>query len=525
MKMKKQQLTKILSLAFAASFALSGFASCGKESGGKEDKAPALKACTVRLALPSNTDAKDWEFVQEEINYQLEEDGKPYKVSLEFIDEGDYQKNILLFATDGYDLGWFHLDHLASAVQANALRDATPYLQAYGKNLLENTPDYAWDCAKIDGKTYTIPRSMPVSDHSYFGAARKDWLKEYGMDDNISTLSELDTYFAKTYAKFEALEDSTGYYVHDASNHFDFLYREYCPSYYFPLEEWAVKPVYVDLNPENGKYEVKNFFESDAFRDICQKSNSYFRMNYVSKDTLSGSENYFNAGLLGATWSTLFKTSERIDDFKEKTALVDMDADIAEIYLNPEEDRYIVKGFENSMGLLTGGKNPSEAVDFLNWVRSSQENHDLVCYGVEGRNYELTEDGKLDFDNIDSDLRFAVNMPYWCFNDIRYSRWSKHLSDDYIAERKTWDSTENVIVSDLVGFAPDLRETALATAYKNVNAAAAESVTNLIDGRYALNEQVEGKTRLAKLLADVETAGMKTLIAELQKQLDAFLGQ
>lgn len=524
---------KSLALAGAAIMSCALVAGCSGRPTGEVpvDASDDLKECVVRLALPTNTDPYDWEYVQDEINYQLDADGKPYTVSLEFLDETDYSKNILLFATDGYDLAWFHSDDLPGAVQAGALRDAGPYLEKHGQVLLENTPQYAWDCATVDGKIYTIPRSMPVSDNHYFGAARKDWMEEFGVDTDgdgtISSLTELNNYFLQTYIKFEQMDDSTGYYVHDASNHYDFLYREFCPSYYFPLIEWATKPVYIDLDAENGKYEVKNFFESEAFVDICEQTNYYYNQNYISQDALSGSENYFNAGLLGSTWSTLFKTSERIDHFKESIAMVAPNADIAEIYLNPNDTRYIVQGFENSLGLLVGGQNPNEAVDFLNWVRSSQENHDLVCYGVKNRNYTLTEDGRLDFSTIDPEMRFATYMPYWCFNDARFNRYSKYLSDDYVENLQNWDKTVDeggvVVVSDLVGFAPNMSNTELATAYKNVNAAAGESVTNLIDGRYALNETVNGVTRYNKLLADVENAGMQTLIDELQKQLDAFL--
>lgn len=515
-------MKKKICIGLTAVMALCMLAGCnGNNPNEKIDVAP-LKECTVRLALPANSVPKDVEFVQEEVNLALKEAGKPYEVSFEFLDETDYNKNILLYATDGYDLAWFTLDNLQSAVQANALRDVTPYLDTYGKNLKDNTPSYAWDSATVDGKIYTIPRNMPVSDNSYFGAARKDWVEEFDMN-GIDSLGELDTYFANTYAKFSAMgEEGTGRYVYSADNHYDFLYREYCPTYYFPLIEWACKPVYIDLDPENGKYEVKNFYASEAFQQICQKANAYYKAGYVSPEGLAGSENYFYAGMLGITWSTLFKTSERIDDFKAQTNKLAPDAEIYDIYLNPDDDRYIVEGFENSLGLLSGGKNPNEAVDFLNWVRSSQANHDLVCFGVEGRNYKLTADGRLDFDDIDNDMRYAALMPYWCFNDIRYMRFSKSMSEESIERLKTWDSKDNVIVSDLVGFVPDLRATSTSTAYKNVSASS-EVVTNLIDGRYALTDSVGSQTRYAKLLQDVNNAGMQTLIDALQEQVDAYL--
>jgi len=522
-----KRLIKILSLVISSVFLFSFFGCKKKTPNGDNLK---LKEGTVKILFYLTGEPKDYRFVLNEINSKLEEDGKPYNVEFIYKDEGDYTTQIGLLANDGYDLAFVHYDHFSDFMNSGVLLDAKPYLEKYGQELLSSTPNYAWKAATKDGGIYTIPRNMPISDTSVISAARKDWLDEFDMS-GITTLAELDSYFANVNNKFEQeyidKEFSSERKVYDADDHFSFLLREYCPSFYFPISDYAVKPLYIDLDEdakENGKYVVKNYFESDEFLSFINKTRSYYNQGYILPNQVNNSENYFINSYVGICWSSLFKTTERIDKFLESNKDTNPDAEIYDLYLYPNETSYIVEGYENSMGLLAGSEMPAEAVDFLNWVRSSQENHDLVCYGIKGRNYNLTDDGKLDFAGIDSSLRYADKNPYWSFNDIRYTRYSKSLSNEYISKLKNWDNRENVVVSPLAGFALDTSSVVVKTSLANVKASAS-ACTDLVDGRVDPMEVVGGKTRIQKLRDDVKAGGIDTLIAEVQKQVDAFLGQ
>lgn len=527
-----KKLVKLIALCCVLCISASMFA-CGKKDDSGSDTSPGAKLSEgiVDIIFSLTGEPDDYEFVQEEINNSLHDDGKPYSVKFHFIDESNYTTQLALKAGEGYDLAFIHYKYFSSCMQSGVLKDATPYLNAFGSELLNNTPSYAWKAVESGGKYYAIPRNMPVSDNDRVVAARKDWLESFGMTD-IKTEQDLDKYFAGVYSMYEkevreGIREKNSSYVYCADNHYTFLLREYCPSFYFPIMDYAFMPVYIDLDPEakeDGKYVVKNYFESDEFLDLITKTRSYYNQGYISENDISGSENYFNYGLLGMCWSTLFKTTERIENFKSATKNASPDAFIYDIYLNPDDDRYIVQGYENAMALLDGSKMPNEAVDFLNWIRSSQKNYDLVCYGIENRNYKLTADGKLDFTGIPNGLRYADKMPYWAFNDIRYQRYSKLLSDEYIDHLKNWDTADNIVVSPLAGFSPDFSSVTISSALANVQAASS-AMTQLVDGRVDPREVVGGKTRIQAIRDTVKTAGIDTLIAELQKQVDKFLGQ
>ena len=107
---------KSLALAGAAIMSCALVAGCSGRPTGEVpvDASDDLKECVVRLALPTNTDPYDWEYVQDEINYQLDADGKPYTVSLEFLDETDYSKNILTIICRSYPNGCIPACEIAS---------------------------------------------------------------------------------------------------------------------------------------------------------------------------------------------------------------------------------------------------------------------------------------------------------------------------------------------------------------------------------------------------------------------------
>lgn len=495
--------------------------SCNKSNNNKIDVAP-LREVEVKILLPGDDNPPGYDDVIKAINDKLKEDGKPYTVKFYFLSETEYHQMLPLRINDKYDAAWIHIDNLSYYISQGVLRNVKPYLEKYGEVLLEHTPDYAWKQVTVNGKIYAIPRNAPVSDSRTTLAVRKDWMDEFGMAE-INTIEDLERYFAEVYKKVS--ESPTQFdYVYTADNHYEFLYREYAPSFFFPLVNYAARPIYIDVaNKENGKYVVKNFYQSEEFIALIEKTRTYYTpLNYVPDTTPSNTAQLFYGGMLGAVWNTILKTSERIDEFKAYQP----NGDIYDVYLNKEAPRYITVGTDNMIGLLSKGENPNETVDFFNWVRTSQENHDLVCYGIEGINYNLTENGRLDFTNIRKDKRYSDKMPYWSFNDFRFVRWSKNLSQEYIDSRLTWDTSPNVVVTDLVGFMVDLSDTRAATLYANIKATESAPATHLIDGRWDYLEILDnGKTRYEQFIEDLEKAGIDEFIQIVQKQLDDFLGQ
>jgi len=526
---------KLVATIIAVMLIMASFAGCNPSGGGggevdERDNVAPLRATEVRMLLRTadGQPPADMQRVTNEINHRLRLDGRPYTVRFFFFDETEYLSRLALSINERYDLAFMHISDFAGAMQTNLLRDVRPFLEKYGQNLLDSVPQHAWNSVAVRGEDrdryFLIPRNMPVSDAESFTAIRRDWMDDFGMD-RVETLAQFEQYMMHAHNR---LAGTTGAFVTAADNHWNILYRHYAPSYFFPFVNWAFRPLAIDVDPdnlENGRFVVRNFFRTHAFEDIIARSRHYYNLGYTSPHSMPGTEALFTADQIAMVWNTLLKTNERIDSFRatQLNALGNARADIYDVYLNPDDPRFIVNGVDNAMGLLAMSENPNEAIDFLAWVRYSQENHDLVNYGILGVNYNLTEDGRLDMTGITDSLNFSARMPFWAFNDIRFARWSKNVSEEYIESRKNWDTADNVVVSALNGFRLDLSDTAVSVPLAQVSAAAFDTVTQLIDGRWDASETVGGMTRLQRLLNDMDDAGMNALVVAVQAQVDAFM--
>ena len=115
-----------------------------------------------------------------------------------------------------------------------------------------------------------------------------------------------------------------------------------------------------------------------------------------------------------------------------------------------------------------------------------------------------------------------MNAPYWAYNDVSYQRYSEHIDDEWIEETVNWEKNdaqgnpENYNVSPLVGF--NIYPT---SAYK----IAFEKVSNKMGMMAQLLQGREDPSSIAKMIADTDANGMNDLIAEVQRQIDAFLAK
>ncbi len=477
---------------------------------------------TVKFLVPG--DAPDsMDKVTAAINAALKEDGRQYTVDFTFETWGDYWNKVGLRANDGYDACWMHADNLPGFYNS-VLKDLTPYMEAYGSEILKVTSELYLNFARVDGGLYAIPRVEPLSEESNLMAVRGDWMTEFGMTE-ITTLDTLEEYFEKAADK---MADTPGAYVMD-KDHCDYLRRVYAKNYYFPLGSFSKYPVYIDLSaPVNGSYEVKNFYTSQAFLDMAAKAEEYYKAGYRNPNRSSlasdSIDNAFNNSLLAAIWSSPTKTSERIDAFKA----VNPEGSIYNVLLNPEETKWISSG-GNMLSVYKASSKAAHVVDFYNWVISDQAHTDLVCYGILGENYNLTADGKLDFTGIDAADNYSLKFPSFIFSTLTRIRYSKSMDDQAIQSITEWDSGDNVQLSPLAGFVPEIKGI-FNTAYSLVAAAEKSYSEDFLYGSKSVSDQTAYNQFLSQLNAPLTYEGEKVpaieiVIAELQKQVDAFMAE
>jgi hypothetical protein len=527
---KKTARAAMLTAALAAS--VFSFAACGGigDGGGAITVRTALRDTELKIVFAAENTPKDYTSVVAKINNRLAEDGKPYKVKFEFISFTNYMTNVESKAKDGYDAAWVHIDNIPDMLSKGVIKkDIKPYLDEWGQKIYDDVPDYAFSqVTSLSGAVYAIPRHAPMANDREILMVRKDWMTAAGLQD-MTTLDEFDEYLAYINNPGNHINNNASFAAHIGQN--DFLLREYAPDYYFPYYDGQKRPVYIDIT--DSPYKVKSFYQTQNFLDMAEKARFYYDAGYLPTTSITNQEDFFNQGYTGGFIEfSVLKMTERIDTFKA----VNRDADLYDFFIGNGKPKVVFRGVDNLVVALANSKNTEELADFISWTKN-QDNYDLTNYGVKGVNYYLTADGKLTFVDPDSnkevpdDKRFLIHMPYWAFNDIDYMRFSVGLTDEYIDSIKNWEGvdeggTPNYIVSPLSGF--NVENTAAYQAARSKVSAVDEVVNNIMRGTTAYDSPAPGgaqdRTVYEKLIADLyANGGMSELIAEVQKQLDAYL--
>jgi len=490
---KKWLLGALAALAvLAVALALGG---CQPKQAGVAAGAPKLKAVTLNLMYPDEG-VKCYPGVLEATMKKLKADGFNFKLTMTSIPYNDYYDKLYLVEAAGEDLDicWVHGNQIAGYIAKNLLADLKEPMKNYAPDILANTPQYIFDAVTVNGKIFAIPRSVPAAQNDWMDIVRADLIEKY----NLPKIVDVATY--EQY--LEAVKQNEPKMVGWWSGQFT-LARQFCPSYYF-----MEGGVYVDLTDPALK--AKNFYATPEYKAMCDVVYRWVQKGYKPKDAAAinnDNTSAFTSGRLAACGSNVFWPTEQIETFSTNVPNGKME----NVFLNPTAPKYILIPIDNCSAVFNHSKKLNEAVAFLNWVRHSQENYDLWSYGVKGVNYNLTDDGKLNYEGITPENKF-ISM-CWMWTDLRFHRYHYKLDPAYVDVIKGWD--DDAVLSPLSGLQFDK------SVYKDLMAA-----KNTVMQEYNMPMEaglISYDSKKNEMLAKHKAAGIDQIIAEIQKQIDAWV--
>ena len=178
------------------------------------------------------------------------------------------------------------------------------------------------------------------------------------------------------------------------------------------------------------------------------------------------------------------------------------------IYLNPDAASFRPSSFRNDTAVSVTSKHPAEAVKFMEWVYSSQENYDLMVYGVEGLTWK--DEGEGLYTKLIPDFEFNAD---WMIGNMEYERYEVGTYQKFIdimgVEKP---DAENSVVLNFV-FDP----ANVATEYANCLAEVEARVWPIKLGIISMDEGYEDA------LAKLKAAGIDKVVEEYQRQLNEYL--
>ena len=420
------------------------------------------------------------------------------EIEMIYIPWGDYwdHKTIRLQAGDPIDLYWDGTSNLSGIHNRQEAQPLDALIAEFGQDMLKVLPMEHIRGGMIDGVIYAIPSAFkPSSATRQLVCLRQDILEAVGMD-NIATAQDLYDFATKAKEMFPEIRG-----VGDPI--FVPLTR------YFAEEALLVCIARDELVAFNEvTLQAVSYFESKAFQDLCRFNATLAAAGLFSDDeTLNYNDRDGRLDSGNFLWmeGSLGKDQERINSLRGNVP----DARLATYLLAPEEPKWISEPGGEVLMIPHSSPNPEGAMKFLNWLYGWEANYRLAIYGVEGVDYELV-DGRIAPAAPNETLPELFYE--WMFDNINYKLFPIDVSQAFIDEFLAWD--DDAVQSSIFGFR-----------FSNANVQEIELrlVEAIPEFVPLITGFVDFDDNYPMFIQKLKDAGIDEYVAEVQRQIDAFL--
>ncbi len=439
-----------------------------------------LKWVTVGSGMPTNYDA--W---LAQINpYLAEKIG--VNVDVEVIGWGDWdnRRNMIISTNEPYDIIFGNSGTYNNDVQMGAYYEITEEMLAeYAPGLVELIPSAYWDACRVDGLIYAVPTYKDSSMTNYFV-----WDKEL-LDANGLDASEGHTLEAIEPILYE-LKDKTSNTVYPLnSNGATYLLSVY--------DQMSTGLPAIGVRIDDTEYKVVATLEQEDIMTSLSLLHKWYNDGIINADAATHAEsNKYNVCSVAQGWPSAAITTWGPNMGVEAVAY-----QFGQTIASNET----VQGSLNSISVNC--PYPEKALQLLDIINTDTYVRDLFYYGVEGENWEYTEDGRV----------HKINAEWTMAGYTQATFFNVSLTDDM--DFNQWDEVrelnDNATASVLLGFFFDTTpiQDQLASCIEIFNRYKGEVLTGTTDPAVSVPQMME----------EMRAAGFDDIVAEAQAQVDAFV--
>lgn len=504
-----KQLKKIVSIVFAmvmlVSVVLTGCSSkdattttttTTEASGTTTEVAKeSLKPVELNMYLIGSP-ARDYEEVLTKLNEKLKADINA-TVTVNWIGWGDFGTKYPLVLASGepidliYTSTWLGYFQQAQKGAFLPLEEMGP---KYAPLSFAAEPAEGLTQATVDGHIYALPPNY-IAYATYGTVVRGDLLEQYAMDP-IKNLDDYGTYMDAV-TKNNTELDPSGMYA--TQTPMDGLYFYQQNLYPLSGDVATQSPFWIDFTDENGQ--VVNIVDKADLPDMLAKFYDWSNKSYWPKSVLSNKDN------------------EMLRNGKSASLIHNLDTWVGNAISHPEYDlqyttmlanAYPLPMMQDGMAIPASSENPERALMMLELLRTDQSYYNLLTYGIEGKHYEITAEGLLN--PLDQEGFTPEGYCSWGFRDttFRYDMVGSPSTLTAAREAIKANAKTNIYTMFNLNIDPIKNEYA--------------SVLNVMQQYYVPLKlgYVEPVKGLEELKAQLNSAGVEKVQAEIQKQIDEF---
>lgn len=384
--------------------------------------------------------------------------------------------------------------NVTSAISSGQILPITDYLDSYGSDMKSEISDSDWKCVTFNGDVYGVPSNKEKATGWGF-AMNKEMADATGIDySSIKTEEELEPLLEKV--------------------------KELYPDVYPVVSSVGSMSLMTDQDDLGGDIgslesasgdstEVINYYGTDKYMNEVKLRYDWAQKGLIMPDASTSTENANSLIGAGKGFGRFTNTKPGIEQEIEKEAGKEVVVlDLVEPYTTTTRVDIVWYVPHNS-------EKPERAVQVLNEIYTNPDLANILINGLEGTHYEFVDkdNGVINYpDGVTASNTGYTSLPWAWPNEAISYVWE---GNDPEIWNQTQEFNKDAVVSPAKGFAWDN------TDVQNEVTACANVVAKY--GPALECGSLDPETTIPKFLDELKAAGSETIIAEKQKQLDAWL--
>lgn len=469
----------------------------------EETATPTSDPIHLKWYVAGNAPQPDVDTVVAEMEkYILENYNLNLDLEIVCTDFGSYNDKMQMVIGSGeeYDICWASswCNDYYTNVAKNAFLPLDDLLVNEGKEILNVIPEGVIEACRVNGSIYAIPNYQSEYKQNMIAIAQK-YIDEFGLDvSSVTKLSDLNDFF---YAIKAAYPDM--YPLCVTPGQFDELTLA---QGYEAIINTKV-PGAIQLGDES--LTVVNQWELPSVQEDIELMYRWCQDGIIRMDAATVQESGvpdlkagMHAAVIDATYTIDSETAVYPDQFGGQ--------DVSCIMLS-DAWTFTQAPIATVNAISTTSKNPAAAMQLLKIVNTDAELFNLLCFGIEGTHYTVNEDGTA------SSIASAGYDPNtdWVFGD-QFNAIPRAGQSADIWE-KTKAKNDSAKISTAMGFTFD------ASAVSNEIAACTAVYDQYIEP--LTMGSIDPATGIPEMLSKLESAGYKTILDEIQRQVNEWAGK
>lgn len=448
-----------------------------------------------------STSASDMQLVADEIN-KISEPEIGVRINIEAINIGDYatQVNLMLNSGESLDIIQALTTNFSSWYSNGSIVPIDEELEQYGQGIVDAVGEAYLKAGQVNGQQYGITTNRDLATGYGFNI-RTDLLEKYEIDPaGIKTLDDMEAALATIHENEPSLVPLT-INVENAK-----LFNN-MKAGVDPLGDYM--GVLMDMGSDELK--VENLFETERYKEFVDRMYDWHQKGYIQSDAATSSE--VGPALMRSGGTFAISATTKPGLATQVSTETGYPITMVEVF---PADTCTTTVQTLQYAVAHNCERVDKAVQFLNLLYTNPDVANLLAWGIEGKHYEVQEDGHIDFpDGVDAtNSGYNLNQGWLVGNQFITYVWT---GDDLDIWEQLKTFNDNATISKAMGFTFNTEP--VKTEYAACTAVLEQYRCSLESGA------MEPEATLKQFNEALYNAGLQAIIDEKQKQLNEWAGK